>query len=128
MAIREAREYAESIGFHITDIDPEHFHADFMISRKDQIAIVRVRRIKYRSYDVAAIGTSCRKEIGQLRLCPVFGRVNRELWVRGPERTWHRYRVSPDRIKHIGHWEVSRELSAEKQDLDKLGNELRVSS
>jgi hypothetical protein len=103
-AIAEAKEYAARKGYEIIDLDASDLPFDFMISRSQRFTLVRVRRFRYRRYETGNVAFHCQKEIGELQDCRVSG--TRELWVRGPERTWHRYRVGPEGIKRLGRWEV----------------------
>ncbi|MDD1697944.1 MAG: hypothetical protein LUQ36_06245 [Methanoregula sp.] len=59
----------------------------------------RVRRLKYHGYDAAAIEHSCREDIAMMRALAVPQEIARELWVRGPDRAWHRYCVLRNRSK-----------------------------
>jgi hypothetical protein len=95
-AISEAKQHASSVGFHVIDVVAPC--SDFMISRGDRVALVRVRRVRYRDYDTESIIAACRNEIEELRGSPISVTVARELWVRGPDRTWHRYRIEDGRI------------------------------
>ncbi|NTV00787.1 MAG: hypothetical protein HGA55_06680 [Methanoregulaceae archaeon] len=104
-AIAEAKEYATSKGYQVIHSDRSGYPFDFMISREQRITLVRVRRFRYRGYDSECVRSHCRDEIKELRNCTVSG--TRELWVRGPDRTWHRYRITADGIRRIGRWEVS---------------------
>jgi hypothetical protein len=96
VAIAEAKEYASGMGFHVIDILAPC--ADFMISRDDRVIMVRVRRLRTMDYEPACISASCSREIEGLRESPVSGTIGRELWARGPDRTWHRYQVEAERI------------------------------
>ena len=72
---------------------------DFLAVRHTLLILIRVRRIKYRQYALSDIELSCDREIAALRGIPVVGDIARELWVRGPDRYWFRYRILADRIE-----------------------------
>jgi len=72
---------------------------DFIVRDKDRISLVRIRRLKYASYRIGDITRSCAREIKELRMLKIPEGLFRELWVRGPDRTWHRYRVMPESIE-----------------------------
>jgi hypothetical protein len=75
------------------------FH--FVICDRDCISLVRVRRLKYPGYEVAAIEQSCKNDIAALRAVSVTPEIFRELWVRGPDRHWYRYLVLKDGIEPL---------------------------
>ena len=52
-------------------------------------------------YGLPNIVASCTQEILELRSTPVAENTGRELWVRGPDRHWHRYAIFPDRIEAV---------------------------
>jgi hypothetical protein len=100
VAIGEAERKARARGLMVFALEPEGdlpFH--FVICDRDCISLVRVRRLKYPGYGVAAIEQSCKNDIAALRAIPVTPEIIRELWVRGPDRTWHRYLVLKDTIE-----------------------------
>jgi len=100
VAIGEAERKARARGLMVFSLEPEGdlpFH--FVICDRDCISLVRVRRLKYPGYGVAAIEQSCKNDIAALRAIPVTPEIIRELWVRGPDRTWHRYLVLKDTIE-----------------------------
>lgn len=99
VAIGEAERKARAKGLMVFALEPEGdlpFH--FVICDRDCISLVRVRRLKYPGYKVAAIEQSCKNDIAALRAVPVTPEIFRELWVRGPDRHWYRYLVLPDSI------------------------------
>ena len=53
-------------------------------------------------YGTGNILRSCAQEIRELRELTIPEGIARELWVRGPDRTWHRYLVLADHIEAIG--------------------------
>jgi len=100
IAIGEAQRTAQAQGLMVCA--PERagnlpFH--FIICERDRISLVRVRRLKYAGYDVAVVGHSCRDDIEMLQTLAVPQEIVRELWVRGPDRAWHRYHVLPGSIE-----------------------------
>jgi hypothetical protein len=102
VAIGEAERKARAKGLMVFLLEPEGdlpFH--FVICDRDCISLVRVRRLKYPGYEVAAIEQSCKNDIAALRAVPVTPEIFRELWVRGPDRTWHRYLVLKDGIEPL---------------------------
>ncbi len=105
-AIAEAKRYAAARGYTIIDVLARNHPFDFMISRDHYVVVVRVRRLRYRGYDTESILATCDEEIREIRGCTLARAVGRELWVRGPERTWYRYRVMPEEIRRLGCWEV----------------------
>jgi hypothetical protein len=48
------------------------------------------------------IRDSCRHEIEELRHLQEGEKIHHELWVRGPDREWHRYLILPDAVEAIG--------------------------
>jgi len=70
-----------------------------------QITLVRVRRLRYAHYGLPDIAVSCEREILELHGLPVSYDTSRELWVRGPDRHWHRYVILQDRIEALD-WDI----------------------
>jgi len=101
-AIAEAKRYAAAIGFRVASVEASWVSFDFMAVRDGCITLVRVRRVRYRKFATEEIDYTCGKEITLLRQLPVGESVVRELWVRGPDRYWFRYRILPDRIDLLG--------------------------
>jgi hypothetical protein len=66
-----------------------------------RITLVRVRRLRYARYGLPDIVTSWTQEILELRSTPVAENTGRELWVRGPDRHWHRYTIFADKIEAV---------------------------
>jgi len=56
-------------------------------------------------YGLPDIAASCTREILELRSTPVAENTGRELWVRGPDRYWHRYAIFSDRIE-VSDWDI----------------------
>jgi len=71
---------------------------DFGIHENGSTSLVRVRRLKYHGYRAESISRSCADQIREFRELVLPEGVGRELWVRGPERAWHRYRVLPETV------------------------------
>ena len=102
VAIGEAERKARAEGLMVVLLEPEGdlpFH--FVICDRDCISLVRVRRLKYPGYEIAAIERSCKNDIAALRAVSVTPEIFRELWVRGPGRDWHRYLVLKDTIEAL---------------------------
>lgn len=100
VAIQEAERKAKKRGVMVFAVEPKGdltFH--LVICDRDCISLVRVRRLKYPGYTVAAIETSCKNDIAMLRAIPVTREIFRELWVRGPDRHWYRYLVLPGSLE-----------------------------
>ena len=74
---------------------------DFVINDRGCTSLVRVRRLKYAQYSVPEIVRLCAQEIKELREPKLPDGIFRELWVRGPDRTWHRYLVLEDGIEPL---------------------------
>jgi hypothetical protein len=101
VAIAEAMKHASASGFEVISVHAAWIPCDFLAIRQVCITLVRVRRLRYRHFAVPDIERSCRQEIAELREIPISGDVARELWVRGPDRSWYRYRVLPDRVDAV---------------------------
>jgi hypothetical protein len=102
VAIGEAQRRAVSWGFALfLIVSGEKLPFDFVIGDGRRISIVRVRRLKYAGYGTADIARTCACEIAALRALAVPEGICRELWVRGPDRSWHRYLVLPDAIEAL---------------------------
>ena len=115
VAIGEAERKARMEGVMVFALEPEGdlpFH--FVICDRDCISLVRVRRLKYPGYGVAAIEHSCKNDIAALRAVSVTPEIFRELWVRGPDRHWYRYLVLKDRIEALedGHDDPDGEVAS----------------
>jgi len=103
VAIGEAQRKATAWGFLLIMLLTEaKLPFDFIIHDTGHICLVRVRRLKYSLYGISDILKSCEQEIKELRELKIPDGIYRELWVRGPDRTWHRYLVLVDRIETIG--------------------------
>ena len=103
VAIGEAQRRATAWGFILIGLVTEaKLPFDFIIHDKGSTSLVRVRRLKYAWYGTGNILRSCAQEIRELRDLTIPEGIARELWVRGPDRTWHRYLVLADHIEAIG--------------------------
>lgn len=101
-AIGEAQLKAVSLGFvvtgFVTDMKSSY---DFMVHDKGGISLVRVRRLRQHGYRPELIQRSCAQQIKELRELVVPAGIVKELWVRGPERAWHRYSVLPETVEEV---------------------------
>ena len=99
VAIGEAQRKAIVWGFVLIGLVTEaKLPFDFVINDRGRTTLVRVRRLKYSSYGIADIMKLCGQEIKELRELRIPDGIYRELWVRGPDRTWHRYLVLAESI------------------------------
>ena len=57
-----------------------------------------------------ATASSCGQEIKELRDLNIPDGIFKELWVRGPDRTWHRYLVLADGIESLENEEDRRDV------------------
>jgi len=100
--IAEAKRRATVWGCTLIEIGMEaQVPFDFGIHYNGCTSLVRVRRLKNHGYGVELIGSSCADQIREFRELVIPEGVSRELWVRGPERAWHRYRILPETIEDI---------------------------
>ena len=100
VAIGEAQRRAQAEGFVLILVEAEiKLPFDFVISDRGCISLVRVRRLKYAQYRVAEIERLCDREIAEMRGLRIPEEIFLELWVRGPDRNWHRYLILPDAIE-----------------------------
>ena len=100
VAIGEAQRRATAWGFVLIGLVTEaKLPFDFVINDRGRTSLVRVRRLKYSSYGIADIMKLCGQEIEELRELTIPDGIFRELWVRGPDRTWHRYLVLAESIE-----------------------------
>ena len=97
--------HTERLGYLVSGVNTARIPCDFMAIHDGQITLVLVRRVRYASYGLPDITASCRREILELRGIPVSENTTRELWVRGPDRHWHRYVIFPDRIEALD-WNI----------------------
>jgi hypothetical protein len=101
VAIGEAKRHATALGFQVISLDTSWIPIDFFAIRHGCLTLIRVRRIKYGDYNVPDIEVSCDREIAELREFPITGDIVRELWVKGCDKQFHRYKVMPDRVEAI---------------------------
>jgi hypothetical protein len=100
VAIGEAKRKAKARGFMLIAVETDgQLPFDFVINDRGCISLVRVRRLRYPRYETMDIEKSCAQEIAELRSIPITEEIFRELWVRGPDRHWHRYVVLPGSIE-----------------------------
>ena len=94
VAIGEAQRKAAAWGFALIMLATDRkLPFDFVINDRGCTSLVRVRRLKYAQYSIPEIMRLCAQEIKELRELKIPDGIFRELWVRGPDRTWHRYLV-----------------------------------
>lgn len=102
VAIGEAKRIATAWGFSLIEISMEVTTPfDFAVNDKGITSLVRVRRVKHNAYRVETIRTSCADQIRELQGLALPEGIVRELWVRGPQRAWHRYRILPETIEEV---------------------------
>jgi len=102
VAIGEAQRKATTWGFILIALVTEaKIPFDFVINDRGCTSLVRVRRLKYAQYSIPEILRLCAQEIKELREPKIPDGIFRELWVRGPDRTWHRYLVLEDGIEPL---------------------------
>ena len=102
VAIGEAKRMATAWGFILIEIRMEVTTPfDFAVSDNGITRLVRVRRLKYNSYRIESIRASCAEQIRELRELALPEGIARELWVRGTQRTWHRYLVLPGSVEML---------------------------
>jgi hypothetical protein len=102
VAISEAKQMAMALGFTVIELvmdEPGPF--DFAIHDSGSYRLVRVRRLRQNEYRIESIIRSCAREISEFRDLDIPEGIGRELWVRGPQRTFRRYRVAPETIEAI---------------------------
>jgi hypothetical protein len=102
VAIGEAQRRATAWGFVLIGLVTEaKLPFDFVIHDTGRTTLVRVRRLKYSQYGISDILKLCGQEIKELRELRIPDGIYRELWVRGPDRTWHRYLVLAESIEAL---------------------------
>ena len=99
--------YAERLGYLVSGVNSKTLACNFMAIQEGQITLIRVRRLRYARYGLPDITLSCKREILELQGLPVSDDISRELWVRGPDRHWHRYAIFPDRIESVEMYGIS---------------------
>lgn len=102
-AIGEAKRQAIAGGFRIIEVMCSKEPAfDFAVERNGVTSLVRVRRLKNPGFREANILRLCARQIRELRECPLFKGSDLEIWVRGPARAFHRFRVLPESLEALG--------------------------
>ena len=102
VAIGEAQRKATAWGFVLIGLVTEaKIPFDFVIDDRGRTSLVRVRRLKYSQYGISDILKLCGQEIEEFQGLRIPDGIYRELWVRGPDRTWHRYLVLEDGIEPL---------------------------
>jgi len=100
VAIGEAQRKATEWGFMlIMLVTDAKLPFDFVVNIRGCTSLIRVRRLKYSQYGISDIMRSCGQEIKELRELPIPDGILRELWVRGPDRVWHRYLILKEGIE-----------------------------
>ena len=100
--IAEAKRMATAWGFALIEISMEApMPFDFGIHSNGSTSLVRVRRLKNHGYRAELICRSCAGQIREFRELVLPEGIGRELWVRGPERAWHRYRVLAETLEEV---------------------------
>ena len=102
VAIGEAKQMATALGFAVIELvikEPGPF--DFAIHDTGSYSLVRVRRLSQNEYRIESIIRSCAREIREFRDLGLPEGIGRELWVRGPQRKFRRYRIAPETIEEI---------------------------
>ena len=100
VAIGEAQRKATAWGFMlIVLVTVAKLPFDFVIDDRGCTSLIRIRRLKYSQYGISDILRSCGQEIKELRELNIPDGIFKELWVRGPDRAWHRYIVLADGIE-----------------------------
>ena len=102
IAIIDAKRKARAWGYKVIDGGPNTgLPVHFIIHDRGCTSIVRVRRLKHAAYRVEDIGRYCAEAIREIRTLDLPEEIFRELWVRGPVRTWYRYLVLKDSIEYL---------------------------
>jgi len=111
VAIGEAQRKATAWGFMLIGlVTVAKLPFDFVINDRGCTSLIRIRRLKYSQYRISDILRSCGQEIKELRELRIPDGIYRELWVRGPDRTWHRYLVLADGIEALENEEDRRDV------------------
>ena len=102
VAIGEAKRKALAWGFQLIELETkEKLPYDFAFHTEGITTLARVRRLKYAEYRPDQILRTCSQQIEELRETVIMANLAKELWVRGPDRTWHRYRILPEKIEEV---------------------------
>ncbi|MFA4826200.1 MAG: hypothetical protein WC593_13700 [Methanoregula sp.] len=103
VAIGEAKRAAVAAGFILIELKTVTvLPFDFVVRRDGVTIIVRVRRLKQAGFRIENILSACEQQIQELRDRSLMKELIPELWVRGPARAFHRYRVLPETVQEIG--------------------------
>lgn len=103
VAIGEAKRSAVAAGFLLIElVTAAVLPFDFAVDRDGESSIVRVRRLKQAGFRIENILRACKQELKELRARSMMKGLIAELWVRGPARAFHRYRLLPDTIEELG--------------------------
>jgi hypothetical protein len=102
VAIGEAKRSAVAAGFMLIElVTAAVLPFDFVVHRDGTSSVVRVRRLKQAGFRIENILRACAQELKELRESTLLDGLIRELWVRGPARAYHRYRVLPETVEEI---------------------------
>lgn len=102
VAIGEAKRAAVAAGFILIELKTAtEIPFDFVVRRDGVTSIVRVRRLKQAGFRIENILRACAQQIRELRERSLMKELIPELWVRGPARAFHRYRVLPETVEEI---------------------------
>ena len=102
VAIGEAKRKATAWGFMLIGLETdEKLPYGFAFHNKGETTLNRVRRLKYADFRPEQILRTCARQIQELREAAIMANLAKELWVRGPDRTWHRYRILPETIAPV---------------------------
>ena len=100
--VAEAKCQAIAWGYTLIEIGMDaEVPFDLGIHSNGSTRLVRVRSLKSDGYNGESIGRSCAIQIREFRDLVLLEGIGRELWVRGQERAWHRYRISPETVEEI---------------------------
>ena len=106
VAIQEAARRAEKEGMIPLILEAgQDLPVHFVLCDRYCVSFVRVRRLKYPGFAPEEIAISCARDVEALREIAVMEEIFRELWVRGPDRSWHRYLVLRDEIEELEGWD-----------------------
>ncbi|MHB8163110.1 MAG: hypothetical protein ACYDDV_02050 [Methanoregula sp.] len=126
VAIGEAQRKAVTWGFMLIElVTKAKLPFDFVISDRECPSLVRIRRLKYSLYGFSDILRSCRQEIGELRALKIPEGIYRELWVRGPDRAWHRYLILEGSIEVLENEDNRQDDGIEKNPEEGVSEETR---
>jgi len=102
VAIGEAKRSAVAAGFMLVELVTEaELPFDFVVNKDGVTSLVRVRRLKQAGFRIENIVRACAQQIKELRAFSLPVGLIRELWVRGPARAFHRYRILPETVEEI---------------------------